>query len=217
MVRVTSPTDGDMFVAGDTIKFEGAVAGDDADLPVSAYTWNIDFMHDGHVHPSLMKTGVKSGEFTIPVTGHDFSGDTRYRITLTVADASKLMGKASVSVWPSKVALTFTTAPEGLTIYLDGIARPTPLNYDSLPNFVHTIEAREVVTPEATYKFLAWSDGGEQSHTIVVPEKGANFSAGFTPVYGMAVPGRDDAAGGGSGPASSTAHGSSEDGVPACQ
>jgi glucose/arabinose dehydrogenase len=206
-VRVTSPADGSMFVAGDKITFEGAVTGDDADLPLAGYTWNIDFMHDGHVHPFLTMTGVKSGEFTIPTSEHDFSGDTRYRITLTVADASKLMGKASVSVWPSKVALTFTTSPEGLTIYLDGIARPTPLNYDTVPNYVHTLDARDVVTPEATYKFLAWSDAGERSHTIVVPEKGANFSVGFTPIYGVAVPGRDDVAGAGS----------RDDDMPACQ
>ena len=59
---------------------------EDGTLPASAYTWNIDFLHEGHVHPGTPITGVTSGTFTIPTTGHDFSGNTRYRITLTVTD-----------------------------------------------------------------------------------------------------------------------------------
>ena len=33
---------------------------------------------------------MKSGTFTIPTTGHDFSGNTRYRIALTVTDSDGL-------------------------------------------------------------------------------------------------------------------------------
>ena len=40
--------------------------------------------------PGVPKTGVKSGSFTIPTSGHDFSGNTRYRITLTVTDSDGL-------------------------------------------------------------------------------------------------------------------------------
>jgi hypothetical protein len=70
------------FRAGDVITFDGdATDIDDGTLPVSAYTWNIDFLHEGHVHPGTLITGVKSGTFTISTDGHDFSGNTRYRIT----------------------------------------------------------------------------------------------------------------------------------------
>ena len=63
---------------------------DDGDLPDSAFTWNIDFLHDGHVHPGTPVTGVTGGSFAIPSSGHDFSGNTRYRITLTVTDSDGL-------------------------------------------------------------------------------------------------------------------------------
>ena len=45
--------------------------------------------------PGTPITGVKSGTFTIPTTGHDFSGNTRYRITLTVTDSSGLTSTSS--------------------------------------------------------------------------------------------------------------------------
>ena len=45
-------------------------------------------------------------------------------------------------IWPTKVNLTFDTAPSGLTLYLDGIAKTTPFVYDTLVGFNHTIEAR---------------------------------------------------------------------------
>ena len=70
---ILSPVDGVFFRAGDVISFSGTGTDpDDGTLPASAFTWNIDFLHDGHVHPGTPMTGVKSGTFTIPTTGHDF-------------------------------------------------------------------------------------------------------------------------------------------------
>ena len=141
---IDSPTDGATFRAGDVISFSGnGTDPEDGTLPASAFTWNIDFLHDGHVHPGTPITGVKSGTFTIPTTGHDFSGNTRYRITLTVTDSNGLKDTKSVTVWPQKVNLTFDTVPSGLTLYLDGIAQTTPFVYDTLVGFNHTIEARD--------------------------------------------------------------------------
>ena len=63
--------------------------------------------------------------FTIPTNGHDFSGNTRYRISLTVVDSDGLTSTRAVTIYPDKVNLTFDSAPSGLTLYLDGIARIT--------------------------------------------------------------------------------------------
>ena len=141
---VLSPQDGSFFVAGDVISFSGGGTDpDDGALPASAFTWNIDFLHEGHVHPGTTVTGVKSGTFTIPTEGHDFSGNTRYRIGLTVTDSTGLTSTRSVLVYPRKVNLSFDTLPSGLTLYLDGIAKTTPFVYDTLIGFNHTIEARD--------------------------------------------------------------------------
>ncbi len=141
---IDSPTDGATFRAGDVISYGGNGTDlEDGTLPASAFTWNIDFLHDNHVHPGTAITGVKSGTFTIPTTGHDFEGNTRYRITLTVTDSNGLKDTKSVTVWPQKVNLPFDTVPSGLTLYIDGVARTTPFILDTLIGFNHTIEARD--------------------------------------------------------------------------
>ena len=158
---ILSPTDGLQFQAGDVINYSGDGSDpDDGTLPASAFTWNIDFLHEGHVHPGTPITGVRSGSFTIPTSGHDFSGNTRYRITLTVRDSTGLTSTKSVIVQPKKVNLSFDTVPSGRTLYLDGIAKVTPFVHDTLVGFNHTIEARNQTAGNTSYTFGSWSDGG---------------------------------------------------------
>jgi glucose/arabinose dehydrogenase len=178
---ILSPADGGHFQAGDVISFSGdGTDTEDGPLPASAFTWNIDFLHEGHVHPGTPITGVKSGTFTIPTSGHDFSGNTRYRITLTVTDSSGLTDTKSVTIYPQKVNLTFDTVPSGLTLYLDGIARTTPFVYDTLVGFNHTIEARNQTSGSNSYTFQSWSDGDAQQHTIVVPGTAQTYTATYS-------------------------------------
>ena len=159
-------------MAGDVITFSGdATDPEDGTLPASAFTWNIDFLHEGHVHPGTPITGVKSGTFTIPTSGHDFSGNTRYRIT---PDGDRL-GRTDVDAGRSpssrrRSTSRFDTVPGGLTLYLDGIAKTTPFVYDTLVGFNHTVEARNQTAGGTTYTFASWSDGGAQQQTIVVPD-----------------------------------------------
>jgi hypothetical protein len=181
---ILTPTASDpLFKAGDVISFSGnATDVEDGTLPASAYTWNIDFLHEGHVHPGIPIAGVKSGTFTIPTTGHDFSGNTRYRVTLTVTDSSGLQSSSSVIILPDKVNLTFNTQPSGITLYLDGIAHTGPFVYDTLVGFNHTIEARNQTVGSTTYNFGSWSDGGAQQHTIVVPSTSQSITATYNAV-----------------------------------
>jgi PKD repeat protein len=186
---ILAPTDGLRFVAGDVITFSGNASDpEDGTLPASAFTWNVDFLHEGHVHPGTAQTGVKNGSFTIPTTGHDFSGNTRYRITLTVVDSTGLTATTSVTVLPTKVDLSFASAPSGLTLYVDGIARVTPFVYDTLVGFAHNVEARNQSLAGTAYTFQSWSDGGQQQHTIVVPTTNATYSATFAAASTPATP-----------------------------
>jgi glucose/arabinose dehydrogenase len=179
---VVSPQDGSFFVAGDVISFSGdGTDPDDGTLPASAFTWNIDFLHEGHVHPGTPITGQKNGTFTIPTQGHDFSGNTRYRIALTVTDSAGLTSTQYVLIYPRKVNLSFDTVPSGLTLYLDGIAKTTPFVYDTLIGFNHAVEARNQTSGTSAYTFSSWSDGGAQTHTITVPSTPATYTASFVP------------------------------------
>ena len=179
--RIDSPTAGATFRAGDVISYGGDASDvEDGTLPASAFTWNVDFLHDTHVHPVTQITGVKSGTFTIPTSGHDFQGNTRYRITLTVMDSDGLRDTKSVIVTPQKVNLAFDTVPSGLTLYIDGIARTAPFVLDTLVGFNHTIDARNQTSGSNAYTFSSWSDGGAQSHSITVPTTGQSYTATYT-------------------------------------
>jgi glucose/arabinose dehydrogenase len=173
---ITAPTDGSRFRAGDVITFAGsAVDPEDGALPATAFAWSIDFLHEGHVHPGPRYTGVTGGSFTIPTSGHDFSGNTRYRVLLTVTDSNGIQTSKSVTVLPDKVNLTFATEPTGRTVYVDGIAHTAPFVYDTLVGFTHTVEARN----QGNYSFESWSDGGAQSHEITVPTADRTYTAVF--------------------------------------
>jgi glucose/arabinose dehydrogenase/PKD repeat protein len=179
---IAAPLDGATFRAGDVISLSGdGTDPEDGQLPASAFTWNIDFLHDGHVHPGQVITGSKTGSLSIPTTGHDFRGNTRYRISLTVTDSSGLTTSTVAFIWPEKVNLTFGTAPaSGLTLYLDGIATTAPFTIDTLIGFGHTIEARSQTLGANVYTFASWSDGGAQTHGIVAPVTSATYTATYT-------------------------------------
>ena len=168
------------FRAGDVITFSGtATDAEDGTLPASAYTWNIDFLHEGHVHPGTPITGVTSGTFTIPTTGHDFSGFTRYRVTLTVTDSSGLQSTSSVTIFPQKVNLTFDTAPGRTTC--TWTASRTRRRSSTTRSSASTTPSKRATRRSATttYTFASWSDGGAQTHTIVVPEAAQTYTANF--------------------------------------
>jgi len=200
---INGPADGSTFRAGDVIAFSGSATDPEGGaLPASAFSWSIDFLHEGHVHPARTLNDATSGSFTIPTSGHDFSGNTRYRITLTVTDTSGLRDTKSVIVRPEKVNLSFNTAPAaGLTLYLDGIAKTAPFAYDTLIGFSHTIEARNQTVGNTNYSFSAWSDGGAQTRTLIVPAADQSYTATYTaspaPPNGLAAAwGFNEASGG---------------------
>jgi glucose/arabinose dehydrogenase len=178
---IFGPADGMLFRAGDVIPFSGdADDAEDGTLPASAFTWNIDFLHEGHVHPGLPQVGTKSGTFTIPTSGHDFHGNTRYRITLTVTDSDGLQTSTAVVIYPDKVNLTIDSAPSGLSVTVDGIPYRTPLVYDTLIGFNHTLEAPNQTSGPNVYTFASWSDGGAQEHAIVAPSAATSYVATYT-------------------------------------
>ena len=177
---LVSPQDGLFFRAGDTIAFSGdATDVEDGPLSADAFSWTIDFLHDGHVHPALPQTGVTSGTFVIPTSGHDFSGNTRYRVTLTVTDSDGLQVSRSVVIYPERATILVDSAPSGLSVHLDGIPRTTPFAYETLFGFTHVIDAPSQTIGSNTYNFASWSDGGAQQHSIVVSGSAAPYVAAF--------------------------------------
>ena len=178
---ITSPANGATFRAGDVIAFSGsATDGEDGTLSSASMTWTVQFHHDAHAHTAVPPlSGTASGTFTIPTSGHDFSGATSYEIVLTVTDSQGVQGTTSVTVVPQKVNLTFATSPTGLAVTIDGVNRATPFVLDTLIGFQHALGAPAQTVGTVSYTFSAWSDGGSQNHAITVPAAAQTYTATF--------------------------------------
>jgi glucose/arabinose dehydrogenase/PKD repeat protein len=183
---ILTPATGTLFQAGDAITFSGSASdAEDGALPASAFSWTILFRHDSHIHPGPGPfPNTTTGTLQIPTSGHDFEGNTRYEIVLTVTDSTGLTTSTSVTVFPDKVNLTYDAVPSGLTVTIDGISRQTPFVVNDLKAFQHTIDAPNQSNGGTAYNFASWSDGGAQSHGIVVPTVDQTYIATFNATTG---------------------------------
>ena len=128
----------------------------------------------------LSLNGVRAGSFSVPVTGLGITGTLRYEIRVTAVDSDGISAMTSRTLDPDEVALTIDTAPRGLIINLDGTPSATPLAVDTLIGYEHVIAAPNAGAGNQVYVFDAWSDGGDQAHTIRVPALPTSFVATYT-------------------------------------
>ncbi|MBC7187086.1 MAG: VCBS repeat-containing protein, partial [Calditrichaeota bacterium] len=81
-----------------------------------------------------------------------------------------------------------TTDPPGLTIVVDGVTYPAPVDFAWAVGSAHTIavQSPQAGPPGLRYVFSTWSDGGAQSHTVVVAGE-ALYTARFTTEYYLSL------------------------------
>jgi hypothetical protein len=127
--------------------------------------------------------------FSIPIGGHDFSGEVYYEFIVTVTDSTGLKTSASALIYPEKVMLSFDSVPSGLTINVDGIPRTTPFTLDSAVAFNYVVDAPDQLLGLTPYSFTSWSDGGARQHTLVVPTSPQSYVATFTAGAAPPIPG----------------------------
>ena len=179
-VAITSPADGTTFNAGTSFTFTGT--GFDPDtgtaLTGTSLSWNVLFLHDAHSHPGATGTG-SSLTFPIPVTGHDYTGNTRYLVQLTATNASGVSTTTSITIWPNKTTVNLSSNAAS-TVTVDNITQNLPFGIDTAVGFQETIAvpATQCVN-NATWNFQSWSDGGAISHTITAAP-GMNLTATYT-------------------------------------
>ena len=180
VANLTTPAAGTLFRGGQTIDY----AGDGTDpeqgtLPASGFSWHALLFHDDgnpHSHPFYGPvSGSKSGSFVIPTTG-ETSSNIWYRIYLTVTDAQGATNVDSVDILPTKVQVTLASSPSGRQLTLDGIPVTAPFTFTGVVGIQRTIGA---VSPQQTWQFVSWSDGGAQSHVISTPAASTTYRARF--------------------------------------
>jgi glucose/arabinose dehydrogenase len=98
---ITSPGADVGFVPGDKIGFAGTASdAEDGNLPASALSWKVDFMHDTHSHPFYpTTTGITSGELTVPTFDAE-AANIWLRLSLTATDSAGQTSTVSRDIYP---------------------------------------------------------------------------------------------------------------------
>ncbi len=173
---IDAPIDGALFVAGETINFSAPPPG-----AGESYEWEVVFTHNDHTHPVLEGVTGTSGSFQVSDSGHDYTGTTGYRVTLTVTDGNGLQGTAEVNIAPDKTDVTVDATPTGITIDIDGVPRVTALTLDTLKGFNHDLIALPSRCINGTvHDFVSWSHGEPATHTFTVPAAAQTIVATYT-------------------------------------
>jgi glucose/arabinose dehydrogenase len=182
---ITSPTKNTLYTAGTAINFSGnGTDSEQGSLLASAFSWQINFHHDTHVHDQPALAGIKSGTFDVPNQG-ETSDNVWYRFILTVTDDKGATSKDSVDVYPQKSKLNFETNPPGLKVLLDGQPLSTPASVTSVVGILREIRTTSQTFNNIEYEFSSWSIGGAVTQTIPTPANDATYKANFSPVLGV--------------------------------
>ncbi len=162
VVEITTPEDGFLYSAGDTLRFSGTAMDPEAGLLHPAQmAWKIDFHHDEHTHPALRSLkGVAAGTYVIPRAG-ETSPNVWYRVYLTATDAQGLSQTTYKDYRPQLTQLTLASDPPGIPVTLDGRIVETPFSFTAVTGTTRTLEA--VTTsrhdPEKLFVFDRWANG----------------------------------------------------------
>jgi len=82
--------------------------------------------------------------------------------------------------------VTVATAPNGLTVAVDGSNYTAPVTFDWPVDSLHTLDTPSPQVAgdgHSRASFAAWSDGGAQSHSITVPASDTTNTATFVTQY----------------------------------
>ena len=179
-VVIATPAAGTTWKVGDVINFSGSATDQqDGTLSASALTWELIMQHcpsNCHSHPVQKFPGVASGFFNAP----DHEYPSYLELKVTAADSGGLTNTKVVRLDPRTVQLTFQTNPGGLSLNVGGASSKATFTRTVIVGSTNTIIA---TTPQAKgskqYRFLSWSDGGAQTHSIVAPGTATTYTAKF--------------------------------------
>ena len=95
---------------------------------------------------------------------------------------SSWSGSLTVNIASTTQSYTITTNPSGLQITVDGTAYTASQTFNWTPDSSHTlsVSSPQSGTAGTRYVYSSWSDGGAQTHTIIVPSSSTTYTATFS-------------------------------------
>lgn len=101
VATITAPEETARFTPGEEISYSGTASDvEDGALPLAAFTWKVDFMHDTHSHPfQPASSGASSGAFTVPAIDAT-AANTWLRLSLSVTDSANQRSTVVRDIYP---------------------------------------------------------------------------------------------------------------------
>jgi hypothetical protein len=132
-------------------------------------------------------TAQRNSNNTVTYTPNaGFTGSDSFTYTANDGQADSNVATVTVTVSgggggePRTVVLTFQTKPGGLALEVDGTQQTASFSRTAVVGSTMTISAPSPQTKGSkSYTFQSWSDGGAQTHTIVVPSQATTYTARF--------------------------------------
>lgn len=88
----------------------------------------------------------------------------------------------------SSPQITITTDPPGRTFLVDGVVYVTSTNFSWIAGSTHSLSVpSSQQATDAHYTFSGWSDGGNPTHIITVPDGAATYVATFLASYRLSI------------------------------
>jgi glucose/arabinose dehydrogenase len=180
---ITTPVPPLGFAVGDVVTFAGgAVDAEDGSLPASSLMWTLDIKHcpgvggECHTHEVEAYEGVAEGSFVAP--DHEIPSHLVLRLTAT--DSGGLSASVEIALEPRTVTLLLDSVPRGLVLGTRDQADPTPFERTTPVGSTTQVSAPSPQTFDGKeYHFVAWSDGGADTHDVVAGETGASLVATY--------------------------------------
>ena len=173
---IAAPNASLTYKVGDVITFAGSATDpEDGTLSPSALSWVINISHcpggTCHLHLLTSTTGT-GGSFTVP----DHGDESSIEIILTARDNAGATATVSRMINPQTVQVTLNTSPAGLSVVYGGVTAVAPMTRASIVGSTQTIST---LSPQNGLTFTSWSDGGAQTHNIVVGASNMVRTASF--------------------------------------
>ncbi|HVQ29195.1 MAG TPA: PQQ-dependent sugar dehydrogenase, partial [Vicinamibacteria bacterium] len=179
---ITAPAVGELYRVGQSVTLVGtATDAEEGVLPASRLTWNVLLHHDAHTHPFLTDVvGNNVALVTPPPEDIEACLTSFLEIRLTATDSAGSSTTVVQSFDPRKVAVNLETSPSGLTLNVNSTPFVAPATLTSWDNYALQVSAPDQAIGATDYAFVAWSDGGAQTHTFTTPSTATTLGAAFS-------------------------------------
>jgi len=179
---ISSPASTFTFSVGQTVTLTGGASdAQDGTIPPGRLSWSVLLHHDTHTHPFFGPIAGNDLTFAAPAPEDLLAASNSFlEVRLTATDTQGATTTVTRNIQARRVNLSFTSAPAGRTLIVNGVEYATPFTVTSWQDYLLTVSAPTQQGPSGdAWLFSSWSDGGAATHTWKTPSTASTLTAAF--------------------------------------